>query len=159
MSSEKRYGGAFAPKAADRMTAGVESVDMSKLWREKAQIKHLQEILNEASDPIDTRPGVYKSAALEGVDFSDSIDKACHRACPDLWDIYSRCKDKKVSPKNSRCHWRRSQHSRQACACFCARRIAEVARGVRGLVQGLHHLPRQVLIEADTEGDAGRHGR
>jgi len=97
MSSEKRYGGAFAPKAADRMTAGVESVDMSKLWREKAQIKHLQEILNEASDPIDTRPGVYKSAALEGVDFSDSIDKACHRACPDLWDIYSRCKDKKKS--------------------------------------------------------------
>ena len=89
----KRYGGAYRPKDAGRedIHGGVEEIDQTNLWRQRAQCKKLEDMLEEAGEEIENRPTSFASKALEEIDLGYSIDRACHRQCPQVWAAWMHC--------------------------------------------------------------------
>ena len=71
--------------------------DEWKLFREATRAQIILDKLDEADAEIVKRPVPLKVKAVEGVDLSIYIDKACHRQSNIEWKAYAKCIDKKAA--------------------------------------------------------------
>ena len=95
------YGGAGDVKPSNRektkrIVSHMSTVpDEWELFRIATRASIILDKLNEADAEIVKRPETLKVKALEGVDLTSMVDKACHRQCVIEWKAYAQCSQKK----------------------------------------------------------------
>ncbi len=95
------YGGAGDVKPGKNTKKVVSHMstvpDEWKLFREATRAQIILDKLDEADAEIVKRPMPLKVKAVEGVDLSIYIDKACHRQSNIEWKAYEKCVAKKAA--------------------------------------------------------------
>ena len=158
------YGGAGDVKPSNRESTKRLVTHMStvpdewELFRIATRASIILDKLNEADAEIVKRPETLKIKALEGVDLTSMIDKACHRQSVIEWKAYAQCSQKKsagvrAALTNPGAPRRRTRHR------LCATANAG-PRGLHRLVATLPARDREMLVQDDPEGfaeyDGGR---
>mmetsp|Transcript_6224 Transcript_6224/g.12412 ORF Transcript_6224/g.12412 Transcript_6224/m.12412 type:complete len:208 (+) Transcript_6224:32-655(+) len=120
--SKVNYGGAGDVKPGKdtkRLVSHMSTVpDEWELFRVATRASIILDKLNEADAEIAKRPETLKIKALEGVDLSAMIDKACHRQSIIEWKAYAQCAAKKSAGGHEGCTgwWQRYQHAIEKCS-------------------------------------------
>ena len=118
------YGGAGDVKPSNRpetkrLVTHMSTVpDEWELFRVATRASIILDKLNEADAEIVKRPETLKIKALEGVDLTAMIDKACHRQSVIEWKAYAQCSQKKSAGGHEGCTgwWQRYQHAIEKCS-------------------------------------------
>ena len=117
------YGGAGDVKPSNRektkrIVSHMSTVpDEWELFRIATRASIILDKLNEADQEMAKRPETLKVKALEGVDLTTMVDKACHRQCIIEWKAYAQCSNKKSAGGHDGCTgwWQRYQHAITKC--------------------------------------------
>ena len=116
------YGGAGDVKPGKNTKKVVTHMstvpDEWKLFREATRAQIILDKLDEADAEIVKRPVPLKVKAVEGVDLSIYIDKACHRQSNIEWKAYEKCVAKKAAGSHEACNgwFTRYTHAMETCS-------------------------------------------